>query len=150
MVALNDIRSYLDKLKDSGYVMDWRIVQDTGEKVVIYVEYVKPDDMVESENYILLIKDRNTPNEKVYWKGKKIRVGVESILEQTFGNKKKEIFDKLKENYNMKIMQNYRVDDKSNCVWVNTYCETENNVLSMKMFAVVFDEDGGYVIYEVK
>lgn len=162
MAKLSDVFAYLENLKQNGEIIDYSIVQDVGNKVVINVINKLSDEEYESENYVLLVKDRGTDKETVYWNRRKFRKILEEqhfrkILEEQHSASEnipqtllQNIESDLTNRYKVRLFENIQLDEQKNIVRVDAYCETKQNVLTLKQFIVKINTDGTYAIYEVE
>lgn len=153
VVTLKEIESRLEELASDGVILKYDFIEDSGEKVVLNILYLKDSDEYESKNFILFIKDRGSNAENVFWYGKKF----DKLLKMTNSSNKLDktlrqaIVKDLKDNYRMILLDYFNYDAKKKVVRLGAYCKSGDGLANYKDFIVKLKiETGTFEIYEIE
>jgi len=152
-MKLQELFDKLNVLKASGKIVEWRVVRDdrNNNVVVINVGYPIEEDVVRYQNFAVRVYNRGTENEEVRWETvKPMFLRAESPFKQQASKKKQEILNRLSTEYNVIKVIGYTVDENNKYVTVTGFVDNGDGTVSRKSFVVFFDEQGNFMIYELR
>ena len=151
MVTLNELKKKLNSLKEVGKILGWKIIRDNEEIVVINIGYLVEEEIVNYENVIVRVYNRNTDNEFICWERRKPTVIKEEKTLLQFEiyvkDNKTLILHDLKEKYNVIKLIDFNINKDKEYIIIRAFIDKGNTTISEKEFIVMFNEKGNYFIY---
>lgn len=152
MPTFSDVLNLIYKAKNDGKVLEYKIVEDRGDRVVINITFIRDDDTIYSKNFVLKIVNRGAADEMVFWVGGR---PTELYPQENVEKIPQEVVDKivgdLQSNYGVVIVENTTKNENAMIVTVVGYVKDVDNTRALvkKTFLAHVSEDGTYSIYEV-
>jgi NADH dehydrogenase/NADH:ubiquinone oxidoreductase subunit G len=146
MATLQEIYNLLG---NSPNVLEWKVLQDIGSKVVINATFVR-DDVAYQKNIVLLVKDRGQATETVYWlNGKPVELfpAQSSTFSQQFEANRDNVLAQI--NGLVKV-SSIAYNDQEGYAMITAFVDNGDGTVSEKRFIVYFDANGNPVVKEVR
>jgi len=151
MVTLNELKKKLNSLNETGKILGWKTVKDNGEVIIINIGYPTEKEVVNYENAVIRVYNRNTEEEFIRWERRKPMVIKEektlSQFETYIKNNRTSILHDLKEKYNVIKLVDFNINKDREYIIIRAFMDKGNNTISEKEFMVMFNEKGNYFIY---
>jgi len=151
MVTLNELKKKLNSLNETGKILGWKTVKDNGEVIIINIGYPTEKEVVNYENAVIRVYNRNTEEEFIRWERRKPMVIKEektlSQFETYIKNNRTSILHDLKEKYNVIKLVDFNINKDREYIIIKAFMDKGNNTISEKEFMVMFNEKGNYFIY---